>query len=292
MTALDVLSAGALTTVQDLGRPGFASTGVGRSGALDPRSLSLANRLVGNTNEAAGLEVTFGGLRVRPNRRVEVAVTGCVAPVQINGRPAGRNAVLVLECGDVLAVGPPSAGVRSYLAVRGGVTVPKILGSRSTDMLSGIGPPVVQAGDSLPIGAEVESFPHLEQAPVVDCHASTLRLRVILGPRHDWFCNDAIDVLQTATWTTTAHANRVGIRLDGPVLTRAINLELPSEGVVEGALQVPPGGGLTVFLADHPVTGGYPVIGVLRAADICLAAQARPGQEIQFVAEAGPHCAK
>ena len=131
MTTLDVLSAGALTTVQDLGRPGFASTGVGHSGALDPRSLSLANRLVGNTNEAAGLEMTFGGLRVRLSRRVEVAVTGCVAPVQINGRPAGRNAVLVLECGDVLAVGPPTAGVRSYLAVRGGITVPKILGSCS-----------------------------------------------------------------------------------------------------------------------------------------------------------------
>jgi biotin-dependent carboxylase-like uncharacterized protein len=284
MTTLSVLSAGSLTTVQDLGRPGFASLGVGHSGALDSESFSLANRLVGNRKEAAGLEITFGGLMVRSNRRVEVAVTGSVAPVQINGRPAGRNAVLILECGDTLAVGPPSAGVRSYLAVRGGIAVPRVLGSRSTDMLSGIGPPVVRAGDSLPIGTEVEAFPRLGQAPVVDCRASTLRLKVILGPRHEWFRNDAIDVLQTGTWTTTTHANRVGIRLDGPVLMRAINSELPSEGVVDGALQVPPGGGLTLFLADHPVTGGYPVIGVLRSADICVAAQARPGQQIQFVA--------
>ncbi len=288
MNSLSVLSAGSLTTVQDLGRPGFASMGVGNSGALDCESFSLANRLVGNTKEAAGLEITFGGLIVRSGRRVEVAVTGCVAPVQINGRLAGRNAVLILERGDVLAVGPPSAGVRSYLAVRGGICVSRVLGSRSTDTLSGVGPPVVRAGDLLPIGAEVEAFPRLSQAPVVDCRASALRLKVFLGPRHEWFQNDAERKLQAATWTTTTHANRVGIRLAGPVLTRAIDSELPSEGVVDGALQVPPGGGLTVFLADHPVTGGYPVIGVLRSADICVAAQARPGQQIHFAVEPGP----
>jgi biotin-dependent carboxylase-like uncharacterized protein len=285
MTTLTVLSAGPLTTIQDLGRPGFASMGVGHSGAADIESFTLGNRLVGNKEGAAAFESTFGGLTIRPSCRIEVAVTGSVASVAINGRPAGRNAVLVLNRGDMLAVGSPSAGVRSYLAVRGGIAVRKILGSRSTDTLSGIGPPAVEVGDALPIGTEVEAFPRLDQAPVVDCGSSALTVRITLGPRHEWFHRDAIEMLATATWKATTYANRVGVRLDGPSLPRAVHSELPSEGIVVGALQVPPNGRPTLFLADHPVTGGYPVIAVLHAVDICRVAQARPGQEIGFLVQ-------
>jgi biotin-dependent carboxylase-like uncharacterized protein len=280
---LTVLSAGPLTTIQDCGRPGHAAMGVGHSGAVDAASYALANRLVGNKRNAAALETTFGGLVIRSSEAVEVAVTGSTAPVVLNGRPEGRNAVLVLGRGDMLTIGPPTAGVRSYLAVRGGIEIPQVLGSRSTDTLSGIGPAVVKVGDTLAIGNQIDGHPLLDQAPTADFSSAEVTLRVILGPRNDWFGTSAIDVLQGSAWTSTNHSNRIGMRLAGPKLPRAQHGELASEGVVNGALQVPPTGRPTIFLADHPVTGGYPVIAVLRTTDIALAAQTRPGQVIRFV---------
>jgi biotin-dependent carboxylase-like uncharacterized protein len=283
MTILSVVAAGPLTTIQDLGRPGLASTGIGHSGPADRASFTLANRIVGNHENAAGIETTFGGLVIRASHNISLAVTGCIAPVTINDRSEGRNAVLNLRSGDTLTIGTPMAGVRSYLAVRGGIDVPRVLGSRSTDTLSGIGPAAVQPGDILPIGTETDGYPILDQAPVADCTNSRLKLRLMLGPRHEWFSQSALKVLETSDWNVTTYSNRVGIRLAGPHLSRTNCAELPSEGVVEGALQVPPQGNPTLFLADHPVTGGYPVIGVLHSADVALAAQARPGQQIKFV---------
>ncbi len=283
---LTVLAPGPLATVQDRGRPGWASIGVTRSGAADRGAHDLANRLVGNDPRAATVEVTAGGLRVRSARGCLVAVTGAPAPVTVGGRPAPCNAPLRLPAGSVLALGVPPVGLRSYLAVRGGIGVPAVLGSRATDTLSGLGPAPLRAGDGLPVGDLAGDEPIVDVAPVAGPDPAPV-LRVGPGPRRDRLAAEAWTGLVAAEWSVTSAADRVGLRLAGPALRHAVPGELPSEGLVPGAVQVPPDGAPVLFLADHPVTGGYPVLAVVRTADLSLAAQLRPGDVVRFRAD--PH---
>ncbi|SFF36575.1 5-oxoprolinase subunit C family protein [Blastococcus tunisiensis] len=278
---LEVLAPGPLATVQDRGRPGWASIGVTRSGAADRAAAALANRLVGNDADAAVVEVTAGVLRVRAARTLLVVVTGAPAPVAVDGRAAPFAAPLTLRPGQVLALGVPAVGLRSYLAVRGGIDVPRVLGSRSTDTLSGLGPPPLRAGDALPVGAQAGEEPVVDVAPV-GSPSSRPVLGVLPGPRRDWLAPAAWTALTTAGWTVTADSDRVGLRLAGPRLERARPGELPSEGLVPGAVQVPPDGAPVLFLVDHPVTGGYPVLGVVPTGDLPAAAQLRPGDRVRF----------
>ncbi|MGY1914471.1 5-oxoprolinase subunit C family protein [Blastococcus sp. SYSU DS0973] len=278
---LAVLASGPATTVQDAGRTGWASIGVPRSGAADAPAAALANRLVGNRPPAAVLEVTAGGLRIRAERALLVAVTGAPAPVTISGRPAPFAAPTTLPAGAVLALGAPRTGLRSYLAVRGGVDVPPVLGSRSTDTLSGLGPPVVTPGLRLPVGSLVGEEPFVDVAPVA-APSDRPVLGVLPGPRRDWLDEAAWPALVRAEWRVSPDSDRVGLRLAGPRLGRARDGELPSEGLVPGAVQVPPDGAPVLFLADHPVTGGYPVLAVVRTADLAAAAQLRPGDVVRF----------
>ena len=280
--ALEVLATGPLATVQDQGRPGLADLGVGASGAADRAALALANRLVGNLDSAAGVEVTFGGLAVRAGADLLVAVTGAPGPVRVAGRLEPVNALVRVPAGAVLELGAPTSGVRGYLAVRGGVAVAPVLGSRATDVLSGTGPAPLRPGDLLPVGLPVAPLPAVDFAPVAPPPAGDLRLRVTLGPRDDWFTRAAVRRLLAEPYLVTSDSDRVGMRLTGPPLDRARPAELPSEGVVRGAVQVPPTGQPVVFLADHPLTGGYPVIAVLAERDADRAAQARPGQRLFF----------
>jgi biotin-dependent carboxylase-like uncharacterized protein len=278
---LTVLAPGPRATVQDRGRPGWASIGVPVSGAADRAAHDLANRLVGNLPGAATVEVTAGGLRLRAERPVLVAVTGAAAPLDVDGRPAAANAPLSLPPGTVLGLGTPARGLRSYLAVRGGVDLPPVLGSRSTDTLSGLGPAPLAAGDRLPVGTLAGEQPLVDVAPVGSVPERPV-LRVLPGPRRDWLEETAWAELTGEEWTVTADSDRVGLRLTGPRLARARTDELPSEGLVAGAVQVPPDGGPVLFLADHPVTGGYPVLAVVVTADLPLAAQLRPGDAVRF----------
>ena len=158
-----------------------------------------------------------------------------------------------------------------------------MLGSRSTDTLAGLGPAPLSAGDRLPVGAPTAPLPGIDLAAVAGPASGDVRLRVVDGPRADWFTDAARTHLLSAAYEVTAESNRVGMRLSGPVLERVRDDELPSEGMVCGALQVPPSGQPTLFLSDHPVTGGYPVIAVVVLADLPVAAQLRPGQHITFV---------
>ncbi|WP_344099885.1 biotin-dependent carboxyltransferase family protein [Nocardiopsis rhodophaea] len=279
---LEVLGTGPLTTLQDSGRIGHASLGIGRSGAADGASYALANRLLANPPGAAALEVTLGGLAVRTRGAVTVAVTGAPGPVTVDGRGAAMNTVLDLPDGAELRLGTPARGLRAYLAVRGGIDVPPVLGSRSTDTLAGLGPALPAPGDVLPVGAPPAEFPVLDHAPARAVPGDEAELRVAPGPRDDWFHPGALDVLFGHTFEVTGRSDRVGARLAGPELRRAKHEELPSEGMVPGSLQVPPGGDPVLFLADHPVTGGYPVIAVVIAADLPRAAQARPGTRLRF----------
>ncbi|WP_017604825.1 5-oxoprolinase subunit C family protein [Nocardiopsis alkaliphila] len=283
MSFLEISATGPMTTVQDQGRFGHAALGVGRSGAADIRSHTLANRLLGNPSDAATLEVTLGGLCVRARGPVTVAVTGAEAPVRVDGRSVAINTVLHLPDHAELTLGTPSRGLRSYLAVRGGLDVPPVLGSRSTDVLAGLGPALVEPGDVLPVGPAPADFPHLDHAPVAPVGADQVELRIRFGPRQDWFTEQAHRTLLTGAYEVTSRSDRVGARLAGPVLERSREGELPSEGMVPGSLQVPPDGEPVLFLADHPVTGGYPVIAVVCSADLPEAAQARPGTRIRFV---------
>lgn len=287
--SLTVVRAGPLTTVQDLGRPGHAHLGVPRSGAADRPALRRANRMAGNPPGAAALETTLVGVTVRLAEQRWVAVAGAEAALTVAGEPA-RSPVLV-PAGAIVTVGRARRGLRSYLAVGGGIAVPATLGSRSTDKLSGLGPPPLTDDTTLPLGrpgqpsgpgepgdpsapggpgrpGEAEPDPDLPAEPV-------LRLRP--GPRDDWFAGPV-----GGAYEVQRDSDRVGLRLDGPALRRTRAGELPSEGLVPGAVQVPADGRPVLFLADVPTTGGYPVVGVVHPDDLWLAAQARPGARLHL----------
>lgn len=279
---LTVLSPGGRTTVQDRGRPGNAALGVGRSGAADLPALELANRIVGNDPAAACLELTLGGLSVRCGRSAWMCVTGPMVDVTVDGMAVGVRTAFFVAAGSVLSVGIPARGMRNYLAVRGGIDVPPLLGSRSTDTLGGIGPAQLRAGDVLTLGPPPEGLPAgLDVVPAAE-PADVVELVVDRGPRIDWFTSEAWPLLLRSGYTVTTDSDRIGVRLDGPALPRSNHDELPSEGLMQGAVQIPPVGTPVCFLADTPTTGGYPVIAVVRRSSLGALAQARPGDRVRF----------
>ncbi|MGV9803490.1 5-oxoprolinase subunit C family protein [Mycobacterium sp. NPDC003449] len=285
VTELRIVDAGLTTTVQDLGRPGFAHLGVTRSGAADRASLRLANRLVGNVEGAAALENTLGGLRISISRDRWVAVTGATADVRVDERVVADATRLRLRAGQTLALGRPRSGIRTYVAIQGGVITDLVFGSAATDSLSGLGPRPLSAGDTLPVGAPATT--DLPEVPtelaVFRSTGTSVDLSFRWGPRDALFsAHDRAALLRT-TWAVTPQCDRAGVRLTGPPLTIG-SQNLPSEGMAVGAIQVPPSGQPIVFLADHPVTGGYPVIGVVTESDIDRLAQAAPGFQVRFSA--------
>lgn len=279
MNRLEVLATGPLTTVQDAGRRGYAALGVPWAGALDRASAATANRLLGQPTTHAVLESLLGGLEVRLAESCWVAVTGATAPVEAAGRAVAWGQPVRLPADAVLRVGTASQGARTYLAVAGGIEVEPVLGSRSTDTLSGLGPSIVRVGDVLPVGAALGvpadgvALPPRRE-PVLPVHP---------GPHADRFAPHALDVLLAGTYVVAPDSDRVGLRLLGDPLPRRREAgELPSEGMVLGAVQVPPDGGPVVFLADHPTTGGYPVVGVVDPAALDACGQLLPGDRVRF----------
>ncbi len=271
--SLRVTRADGLVTVQDLGRPGYAHLGVPRAGALDAPAAALAHRLVGNDEGAALLEVTAAGLSFVTGRALTLAVTGAEADLRVAGRPQPWGEPVSVPAGAEVVLGRARTGVRSYLAVAGGVRVDPVLGSRATDTLAWIGPPHVESGRVLLLGtpgspAGVATAPPRPREPV---------LRMVAGPRAGWLDDPA--ALARDSWTVGAASNRVGLRLDGRGVRRRTG-ELASEGVVLGGVQLPPDGRPVVFLHDHPATGGYPVVAVVLPEDLPIAAQARPGERL------------
>jgi biotin-dependent carboxylase-like uncharacterized protein len=291
---LEVLAPGALSLIQDAGRFGYGAVGVGRSGAADGAAFRRGAALLGNTPDCAAIEVLFGGLTVRAHGALSIVVTGAAMPVAIDGVLVDRGGPWTIPDGAAVALGSASVGLRGYLSVRGGITVPTVLGSRSTDTLAGLGPAKLGRGDRLPIGptdgpvsvAAAAMPTSFDPAPPPDSpgRATTVDpavLAVTPGPRLDWFADP--EQLVSTRWVMSAHSDRIGLRLTGGVLTRIPGLpELPSEGMVLGCLQVPPSGEPVLLMPDHPVTGGYPVIGVVTEASMELAAQLRPGQSVRF----------
>ncbi|MHB8190217.1 MAG: 5-oxoprolinase subunit C family protein [Ferrimicrobium sp.] len=278
---ITVLRAGSLTLIEDGGRAGLGHLAVPPSGALDTRSWRLANRLVGNEEDAAVLETTMNGVAFQVGSQCVAAITGALAPVTVDGRPAAWGIPLMLTTGQVLNVGLAIAGVRSYVALSGGVDVSPIFSSRATDLLSGLGPLPLFDGDVLPLGPIHAPAPPIDFAPYAT-PLNEICLLLHLGPRYNWLSKKARDTLARETWTVGTNSNRIALRLEGPPLVRARNEELPSEGIVTGAVQLPPDGQPLIFLADHPTTGGYPVVGVVDDQSLALCAQARPGTVVSF----------
>lgn len=273
---------GPLTLVQDLGRPGYAALGVPPAGAADPPALKLANRLIGNAEGAAGLETTFGGLAVELSAGRWFALTGAEVDASLDDAAIAINAPCFARPGQVLRLGRPSArGIRTYLAVSGGIDIPAVLGSKATDLMSGLGPEPLHEGTTLPLGPPSAAALTVDLAPVRPLHSGPV-LDVVRGPRDDWFTEQAWNVFTGSEYLVTSEANRIGIRLDGPALERRICSELPSEGMVTGAVQVPPSGRPIIFLNDHPTTGGYPVIAVVTTGRLPVAAQLAPGDTVRF----------
>lgn len=303
--SLLVLRAGPSALIQDLGRPGHASLGVTASGAADRAAAATALRAVGTDPAAAVLEVLLGGLTVMTDAPAVVAVTGAVGVVVVvppsgSRRIAATGEVLRLEAGSTLAIGRPDAGLRGYLAVRGGIDVPEVLGSRSRDTLAALGPAPVVAGDLLDVGDRVVGpwaegwHPAVTGSRIGGVGGPTaaparggvdsgrVELDVIPGPRDDLFPAEAWDVL-AATGYVSGHADRVGVRIDpARPVPRLSGGEIPSEGMVRGAVQIPADGAPVVFGPDHPVTGGYPVIGVLTAHSADAISQLLPGTPVRF----------
>jgi len=282
LTTLEILHTGPLALIQDLGRVGLAHLGVTRSGAADRRSHTLANRLVANPDDRATIEVTLGGFSARVRGGdVDIAVTGADPSPKVGETMFGANSIQHVRDGEVISLGVPQSGLRSYVAVRGGLDVTPVLGSRSYDVLSAIGPLPLEPGDVLPVGEHTEEYPEVDQAPVAPISERIVELMVVPGPRDDWLTDP--DALVHTVWMASDRSDRVGMRLEGrPLTQRNPGRQLPSEGATRGAIQVPPNGLPVILGPDHPVTGGYPVVGVIADEDIDKVAQVRPGQQVRL----------
>ena len=284
-TSVEVLTPGAFTTIQDLGRPGWAHIGVPRSGAADRVALVSANRLVGNEDGAAALETTLAGPRLLFHDAAEVALMGAPVRARVGEREVPMNQAFAVAAGEELRVGNAMAGLRTYVAFAGGIEVGLVLGSAATDVLTGLGPPPLARGDMLSVrrqrgGRTIR--PPAPYAPPVGDLPQCVVLRAIDGPRSDWFTKESVKRLFREPFAVDQASNRIGIRLRGPQFERTRAEELLSEGLVPGAIQVPPDGQPIMLLADHPTTGGYPVVAVVHSRDLSLAAQLRPGRMVRF----------
>lgn len=281
-TTLEILHTGPLALVEDLGRSGLGHLGVSRSGAADRRSHKLANRLLANPDDRATIEVAFGGFAARAcGGDVDVAVTGADADPKVDGASFGTNSIQRIRDGQVVSLGRPRSGLRSYLAVRGGIDVAPVLGSRSYDVMGQIGPAPLRDGDVLRIGERTGDYPEIDQAPVAAITDDVVELRVTPGPRDDWFVDP--DIMVRTNWLVSNRSDRVGMRLVGmPLEYRWPDRQLPAEGTDRGAIQILPNGFPIILGPDHPVTGAYPVVGVVVDEDIDTLAQVRPGQTVRM----------
>jgi antagonist of KipI len=302
--SLSIIRAGLLTTVQDLGRPGYQHLGVVVSGALDAVALRVANMLVGNEENAAGLEITLLGPTIRFEADHLIALTGADLSPTLDGQPLPQHRPVAVRAGNVLAFGAVRAGCRAYLAVAGGLAVPLVLGSRSTYLRAGLGGwlgRALQAGDTLPVGAPSTTGQRLQHllgpstlprawaaarwtpGPVLCPRPQSAPvIRAVRGPEYAQFSPASQRAFWHELFTITPAADRMGYRLSGPALVRDSTPEMLSSAVTFGTVQVPPGGQPIVLLADAQTTGGYPRLAQVCSVDFPALAQARPGQQVQF----------
>jgi biotin-dependent carboxylase-like uncharacterized protein len=286
-SALRVVSAGGIGMIQDLGRVGMQRFGVPVSGALDSVSLRIANALVGNAEDAAGLEIFYQGPTLEIDAQTaRLAAVSAPLEVLAGGRrravPAGRS--VLLERGERVAVGACAGTLVAYLAVEGGFTLPDVLGSASTFVRAGFGGiegRPLKKGDVLPLALAAAPERPERSAPQWDL-APPARVRIVFGPQDDYFTERGKRTLTRSAYTVSARSDRIGMRLEGPVVEHAKGFDIVSDGTVAGSIQVPGNGLPIVLLADRPTTGGYPKIATVASADLPALARLRPGAQIGF----------
>ena len=291
MSHLTVVDPGLLSTVQDLGRRGVGDLGVSPSGAVDWYAARAANRLVGNDDDAPLVETTLTGATFVASGDATFAVTGALAPISVGGAPRHGWRSSHARGGHRITIGPAERGVRSYLAVRGGFEVPRVLGSCATDLVGGFGGRVLAPGDALPIHGASESDGARGDlvevllgysADAIPLHRTPIVLRVLPGPDAARLGREAMDKLLAGTYRASPRSSRQGLRLDGEPVAAISAAEGVSAGVCAGCVQVSADGLPTVLLAEHQTTGGYPVALCVAHADVPAAGQVRPGDEVVF----------
>lgn len=290
---IEVIAAGSLMTVQDLGRPGARRYGVSPGGALDPFALAAANRLVGNLPGAAGVEITAGGASLRLCHTSTIALTGADFGATLDNLPLPPWTAVLAGEGSLIQLASRRTdwGARAYLAIAGGIDVPSVLGSRGTDLAGGFGGlsgRPLRARDVLPVGKPLATLiPAVGQRwpdSARPSYTAEPTLRIIPGPHLEYFALGALEALVAATLRISATSNRMGYRLEGLRLHDNHTHNVLSLGVVPGTIQVPPDGMPIMLMADAQTTGGYPIIGALITADLPLAAQLLPGDCVRFAA--------
>jgi len=286
MSSIQIQTAGLLTTVQDLGREGFGPLGVSVSGAADPISLRLGNRLVGNRETTAGLEMTlFGGTFHFPDGAI-VALAGSDFGASLDEVNVDVGTSVSVRPGQTLRLGPTRSGARCYLCVQGGIAVPPFLQSASTHILSGLGGfegRALKAGDVLEIGSSTEPFRKRTIAPHITGHLLAREVfGVTPGPQLDWFSESSRHSFYSATYRVGEQCDRMGLRLEGAPISQRKRRTMITEGVSLGAVQVPPGGLPIILFVEQQTTGGYPKIANVISADFHRLGQLRPRDEIRF----------
>jgi KipI family sensor histidine kinase inhibitor len=279
---LEILTPALQSLIEDAGRPGSLHLGVPRSGAADRTSWADGNTIVGNRPGAASIETVYGGLKVTAHGTLVLAITGASPGALIDDtREVAAYTPFALLPGEHLELLPPEHGLCSYLAIRGGIATQPDLGSRSTDILTGTGGPPLAAGDRLPIGTDIDGAVDATlQRPTFD--DGLLVLELTLTPHAALLTDESRGRLTSQVWTVSASSNRVGVRLEGRPLELREAVSLPSAGIVEGAVQLPPSGLPLVFGRDHPGTGGYPVVGVLGARSFDPSSQAGAARSVRL----------
>jgi antagonist of KipI len=286
VSTIQVRAPGLLTTVQDLGRPGFGPIGVSPSGAADPVSLRLGNRLVANDESVAGLEMTLlGGTFVFPEGAI-LALTGSDFGAILDDVPLDLGTSAEARPGQMVRLGATSSGARCYLCVQGGIAVRPFLGSASTHILSGLGGfegRPLRKGDVVHVGSTTKPFRKRTIAPQAWENLSYRKvLRVTPGPQVDWFSESSQESFYANTYRVGEQSNRMGLRLEGPAVVQRASSEMITEGVSLGAIQVPPAGSPIILFVEQQTTGGYPKIANVISADLHRVGQLRPRDEIRF----------
>ena len=288
MTFIEVLAPGLFSTVQDRGREGHGRLGISPAGAADTIALRLANRLAGNDDGAAAIEMTLLGGAFRFEGDVLIALAGCDLGATLDGDALAPWTSRTARARQTLRCGVARSGARAYLAVQGGITVPSILGSASTHVPSGLGGlegRVLRAGDRLPVGeVRPPTAPRRVNPTLLAGLAPRRTLRVTQGPQAERFAPEAWDLLMRTAYTVKEDSDRMGLRLRGARMAQAPSGGMVTQGVPPGAVQVPPGGEPIILFVDQQTTGGYPVIASVISADLTSVAQLRPRDEVRFQA--------
>jgi antagonist of KipI len=315
---LEVVNPGPLSMLQDLGRPGWMKYGVPPSGALDQEALTIANLLAGNPEGAAGIEITYGNFTARALAPTVLACAGAWAPVHVDGVSVPPWAAFSASPGQIVSIGAPTWGVRVYLAVRGGIAAPLVMGSASTyirgalggidgqgralragDLIATPDPPASVSGATAPACSvtaravaalakrqavfEIAHSPESARASTSASAGCAIAIRVVMGPQDDHFTEAGRQTFAGEEFTLTNKADRMGLRFDGPAIEHVRGADIISDGMPPGAIQVPGDGAPIVMLADRQTTGGYPKIACVARADLDLLAHLRPGDRVRFV---------